>query len=100
MIGIENKEALVFTIAFGSGILMATYIFIVQPIISRIFKRKAIWVYGTCRNRKARKDIVHKNVQFVLWKAGQQGHKVDFWIDFDSSWWHGFEYDKNSNKII
>lgn len=56
-----------------------------------LLKRKPIWIYGTCRGRIARKHRRKGNVQFVLWKAGEQGQKEDFWIDFDPSWWHEFK---------
>jgi hypothetical protein len=48
------------------------------------------WIYGTCRGRVARKHRLKGNVQFVLWKAGEQGHKKDFWIDFYPDKWHEF----------
>lgn len=49
------------------------------------------WIYGVCKGRHARKHRRNKNVQFILWKAGEQGHKEDFWYDFDSSWWDQFQ---------
>lgn len=54
------------------------------------FKKKPVWEYGTCRDRKARRHNKNGNVQFVLWKAGEQGHKEDWWHDFDSFWWPEF----------
>ena len=63
-----------------------------------LFKKKPVrlWEYGTCgsHKRRARRHTVGRNVQFVLWKAGEQGHKEDFWINFDSSWWETFEKEK------
>ncbi len=50
-----------------------------------------IWDYGTCNDRPARKHKIKGNVQFVLWKAGEQGHKKDYWHNFDSSWWVQFK---------
>jgi hypothetical protein len=52
-----------------------------------------VWDYGTCNKQLARKHIIKGNVQFVLWKQGQQGHKKDFWYDFYSDWWPGFVKD-------
>lgn len=52
--------------------------------------KKIVWEYGECRNREARRHRFRKNVQFVLWKAGEQGHIKDYWINFDSSHWDGF----------
>ena len=46
-----------------------------------------VWVYGACNGLIARKHSKKGNVQFVLWKAGEQGHEEDFWIDFDQSHW-------------
>lgn len=59
---------------------------------------KPQWIYGTCRDRPARKHRRKGNVQFILWKAGEQGHKEDYWIDFDSSWWDGFTEIKSQSK--
>lgn len=47
--------------------------------------------YGTCKSKHARRNKKSGNVQFVLWKAGEQGHNNEWWCDFDSSWWVGFE---------
>jgi len=49
------------------------------------------WEMGTCNGRPARRHRANGNVQFVLWKAGEQGHEADFWHDFDRSWWIMFE---------
>lgn len=52
--------------------------------------------YGTCNGRYARKHNIQGNVQFILWKKGDQsyvdgiGHTEDVWVDFHSSWWGGF----------
>ncbi len=50
-----------------------------------------VWEYGICKERNARRHKKKKNVQFVLWKAGEQGHKEDYWINFDSYWWNEFK---------
>lgn len=50
-----------------------------------------VWEHGTCNNLPARRNKLHGNVQFVLWKAGEQGHQKDFWINFDRSWWVEFK---------
>lgn len=50
----------------------------------------SFWEYGTCNGMYARRHKLNKNVQFVLWKAGEQGHKEDYWHNLDSSWWDGF----------
>jgi len=65
----------------------------------RLFKKKPEWIYGTCRDRRARKHRKKGNVQFVLWKAGEQGHKEDFWHDFHKHWWGAFiaNTDQNNN---
>ena len=51
----------------------------------------SVWEYGTCHNRQARKHKLKGNVQFVLWEKGKQGHKKDYWHNFDSSWWVQFK---------
>jgi hypothetical protein len=50
----------------------------------------SLWEYGTCNGTLARRHKIKKNVQMKLWKAGEQGHKEDYWHNFDSSWWDGF----------
>lgn len=60
-------------------------------MFKNLFKKKPVWIYGECNTLPARKHRKKGNVQFVLWKAGEQGHKEDFWINFDSSWWRNFK---------
>jgi hypothetical protein len=64
-----------------------------MSLISRIFGKRDEWEYGTAGNnsRPARRHKKRGNVQFVLWKAGEQGHAEDYWHDFDSSWWPTFK---------
>ena len=50
----------------------------------------SLWEYGTCNEMYARRHKLKKNVQFVLWEAGEQGHKEDYWHNFDRSLWEGF----------
>ena len=56
----------------------------------------SLWEYGTCNGRYARRHKVNKNVQFIIFKKGDQryvdgiGHTEDKWVNFDSSWWDGF----------
>lgn len=49
--------------------------------------------YGTCDGRKARRHKRTGDVQFILWKAGEQGHKKDFWISFGYGWAERFTLD-------
>lgn len=58
------------------------------------FKKKPKWVYGKCRDRLARKHRKNGNIQFVLWNAGEQGHEVAYWHDFDSHWWPEFKVEE------
>ena len=37
---------------------------------------------GMCNGRVARRIRGTNRVQFILWAAGEQGHKEDFWCDF------------------
>jgi len=55
---------------------------------------KSGYEYGTCKDFVARRHRRSGEVQFVLWKAGEQGHKEDYWHRFDNSWWPGFVADK------
>ncbi len=64
------------------------------------FKKKDVWIYGKCNNLPARKHIIKGNVQMKLFKAGEHGHKEDYWHDFDSSWWLKFKPDIIKNKIV
>jgi hypothetical protein len=56
----------------------------------------SLWEYGTCNGMYARRHKVNKNVQFIIFKKGDQkyvdgiGHTEDKWVNFDSSWWDGF----------
>ena len=56
----------------------------------------SLWEYGTCNETYARRHKVNKNVQFIIFKKGDQkyvdgiGHTEDKWVNFDSSWWDGF----------
>lgn len=54
-------------------------------------KRKDVWEYGSCRGKQARRHRIKGNVQFIICKAGEHGHEIDQWIDFDKSWWPVFE---------
>lgn len=56
----------------------------------------SLWEYGTCNGTYARKHKVNKNVQFIIFKKGDQkyvdgiGHTEDKWVNFDRSWWGCF----------
>ena len=60
--------------------------------------RLTTWIYGTCRDRRARKHRWKGNVQFVIWKAGEQGHAEDYWIDMNEFWWPQFV--RGSHAVI
>lgn len=55
-----------------------------------------LWEYGICNGTHARRHRFKKNVQFIIFKKGDQkyvdgiGHTEDKWVNFDSSWWDGF----------
>lgn len=66
-------------------------------LIQTFFKSNiTVWEYGICNGVKARRHKINKNVQFIIWKKGDQkyvdgiGHTEDKWINFDSSWWNDF----------
>lgn len=60
---------------------------------------KAEFIYGTCNNTQARKHITNGNVQFIIFKKGEQayvngiGHSEDSWVDCHESWWPDFTPD-------
>lgn len=49
-----------------------------------------MYEYGTCKGGYARRDKINGSVQFIIWKAGEQGHIKDCWVNFDKTWWAGF----------
>jgi hypothetical protein len=53
-------------------------------------KQRSDYEHGMCIGRPARRRRKTGEVQFVLWKAGQQGHTNDYWHRFDESWWPCF----------
>jgi hypothetical protein len=53
--------------------------------------KKEPWIYGSCNGTFARKHRKKGNVQFILWKAGEQGHKQDYWHDFGAGWENQFK---------
>lgn len=60
-------------------------------IFEALKTRRAIWQYGTCNNLHARRNKVSGVVEFVLWRAGEHGHMVEYWHKFDSTWYDQFE---------
>ena len=48
----------------------------------------ALWIYGICKGRHSRKNKITGDVQFILWKKGDQkevdgiGHLKDKWHNF------------------
>lgn len=52
-----------------------------------------LYEYGTCAGTKARRNRLTGKVQFVLWKAGEQGHTEDYWIRFGEGWETQFKPD-------
>lgn len=47
---------------------------------------KPLYEYGFVGDTPARRNRKTGEVQFVLWKAGEQGHKEDFWHKFGNGW--------------
>lgn len=50
-----------------------------------------LWQPGICQDKPARRHRFSGEVQFVLWKAGEQGHTEDYWHAFNSDWWDQFK---------
>lgn len=57
---------------------------------------KPLYEYGICGGKKARRSRLTGEVQFVLWKAGEQGHTKDYWHKFGDGW----EKDFKPSKIM
>jgi hypothetical protein len=53
--------------------------------------RHLLWEHGDCNGRRARRNRLTHEVEFVLWKAGEQGHAEDFWYPMHESHWPSFE---------
>lgn len=94
MIGQIDETVLTFALEY---LVFVTICFLVLTVI--LFKKVALvwrkrfpeqYEYGVCNGRPARRSVKRGNVQFVLWEAGEQGHAVDCWHNFDSSWWPKF----------
>lgn len=56
-----------------------------------MLKRKS-YTYGVCGPNRVKARRNNRGVvEFILWRAGQQGHKEDFWYPMDPSHWPSFE---------
>ena len=58
--------------------------------IQILFNEHHAWEFGICNQLLARRHKLNGNVQMMLWKAGERGHKEDYWHNFDPSWWSRF----------
>ena len=51
-----------------------------------------VFQYGLIEGRMGpwgtpyRRNRFTRHVQFIMWRAGEQGHTRDFWIDTDPYW--------------
>lgn len=59
------------------------------------------WEYGTCTTdgygpQRARRHRLNGEVQFVAWKAGEQGHAQDYWCAYHAYWWPNFKKGNHS----
>ena len=43
---------------------------------------KPLHEYGNCLGLNARRNRITGDVEFVLWKTGEQGHLEDYWHRF------------------
>lgn len=51
--------------------------------------------YGTISNgMPVRRNKVTHEVEFILWRAGQQGHKQDYWHIVGDGWAYTFTKDE------
>ena len=44
------------------------------------------YIYGVIRNKLARINQSNGDAEFILWRGGEQGHKIDFWHRFGIGW--------------
>lgn len=64
---------------------------------ANVRRKEAQWEYGVVSSERlssvksARRHRKNGNVQFILYKAGQEGYSSDFWVDFDKYWWKFFK---------
>jgi hypothetical protein len=65
-----------------------------MSIFNRLFKKQntVAYEYGKVSSgTHARRNIKTGIVEFVLWKAGEQGHSTDCWCRFGDGWAEGFK---------
>lgn len=80
----------------GTSISLCEYKTLIIKYLRYLKPNKSLYKFGTCGGVIARKHTINGNVQFVLWKKGDQkeidgiGHTNDKWVDFDRSWWSSF----------
>ena len=76
----------------------AAIIFRIQRcfMLFQAWRHRRIWEYGTFnKGSMARRHRIARNVQFILWMPGEQGHKKPYWHNSDSSWWDTFKSKEN-----
>jgi len=59
-----------------------------------MFKRRPEWEYGMIDGRRSRRNTKTGVCQFILWRAGQQGHMGDQWHDYGAGHSEKFILDK------
>lgn len=96
---LEDAPAVAFALSY---VLML--IFALAWALSELFARwrqnhpkPRNWIYGTLHkpgeapsNRPCRQCPKTGEVQFILWWAGQQGHKEHYWHATHRYWWPHF----------
>ena len=89
----EYYQALCFTLAYTVTLLLILLMFGCYGIMDIINKLKKWYLakdycyeYGVLKSSgtKARWNRYTKEIQFVLWKAGEQGHKHDWYCKVGS----------------
>ena len=69
---------------------------LVNAIIKKVMPSNGEWEHGTISNgSKARRHTKTGEVQFLLWKAGEQGHKDGFWHKVGSGWEETFKKEES-----
>lgn len=61
----------------------------------RVIYRYGYIVIGGVKYRRVRLNTRTGDVEFILWEAGQHGHKEDFWYRMGDGWVTKFVADED-----
>lgn len=58
--------------------------------LKRLFTKHK-YEYGEIRGKVSRRNLKNGEVQFILWRAGEHGHKDHYWHRYDPTHWVHFK---------